>query len=111
MYEEISLLFSGFFFLLPPLVLFLKFYFPKLNWPFSLIIVSLVGWLFLFASLFFYQEHIKELISLNKELPSGWDKDGASSVMILLFGWLVSIIYFLPWAGFYYLTLLLLRKK
>jgi len=50
-----------------------------------------------FGSFMFYQAHIDDLIAQNQELPKGWDSDGASGLAVMFFGWLISLIYSLPW--------------
>ena len=56
-----------------------------------------LGWLFLFGSFSFYQEHVGDLIAQKEALPVGWESDGASGVAVLFLGWLISLIYTLPW--------------
>ena len=65
--------------------------------------IMTLGWLFILASFAFYHEHIGDLIAQNQELPEGWDGDGASGAAALFFGWLISLIYTLPWLVMYVL--------
>ena len=59
--------------------------------------IHTAGWLSAFGSFMFYQAHIDDLIAQNQELPKGWDSDGASGLAVMFFGWLISLIYSLPW--------------
>ncbi len=43
----------------------------------------------------------------NEQLPDGWDSDGASGVVAVFPGWLLSIIYFLPRLVIYMLAALI----
>jgi hypothetical protein len=40
----------------------------------------------------------------GKQLPEGWDSDGASGVFVLFGGWLFSLVYFAPWLAIYALA-------
>ncbi len=60
-----------------------------------------LGWILVFGTFMFYQAHLGDLITHNEELPDGWDSDGASGVAAMLFGWLISLIYTLPWLAIY----------
>ena len=68
-----------------------------------------LGWLLIFGTYAFDRLHINALISQNRPLPDGWDSDGASGVVAVFFGWLLSIINFLPWLVAYMLAALIRR--
>ncbi len=37
-----------------------------------------IGMVFIHGTFIFHHQHIADLIAQNKELPKGWDSDGAS---------------------------------
>ena len=55
-----------------------------------------IGMVFIYGTFIFHYQHIADLIVQNKELRKGWDSDGASGLVTLFFGWLLSLIYRLP---------------
>jgi len=63
--------------------------------------IAVLGWLFWFGTFMFYQLNISDLIAQGAELPEGWDSDGAAGVFALFLGWLISLIYFMPWLAIY----------
>ena len=69
-----------------------------------MVLVAVLGWLTWFGSFAFYQQHIAELIERGAELPEGWDSDGAAGVFALYLGWMISLLYFLPWLLLYLLV-------
>jgi uncharacterized membrane protein YhaH (DUF805 family) len=99
--EVLHWLCLGLFLLLPPLLLIRKFRKNRPEWWLILAMTLGLGWLFLFASYSFLHLHISDLIEQNKSLPDGWDSDGASGLVTVYFGWLLSLIYFLPWLALY----------
>ena len=101
MNELLHLLCLGLFLVLPPTLLVIKFKKNKPAWWIVLTTILILGWLFVLGSFVFYQEYVGDLIAQGKELPDGWDSDGASGVAALFFGWLTSLIYTLPWLVMY----------
>tara|TARA_Y100000588_G_scaffold280870_1_gene297881 strand:- start:640 stop:993 length:354 start_codon:yes stop_codon:yes gene_type:complete len=97
MNEILHLLCLGLFLTLPPILLLLRFKNQKPSWWLVFVMISAFGWLSAFGSFMFYQAHIDDLIAQNQELPKGWDSDGASGLAVMFFGWLISLIYSLPW--------------
>jgi uncharacterized membrane protein YhaH (DUF805 family) len=101
MYEMLHLLCLALFLALPPALLIVRFRNNKPGWWLLLTMIMMLGWFFVFASFVFYHEHIGDLIAQNHELPEDWDGDGASGAATLFFGWLISLIYSLPWLAMY----------
>jgi len=91
----------GLFLVLPPTLLVIKLQKKKPAWWIVLTMIMGLGWLFVSGSFVFYQEHIGDLIAQKQELPVGWDSDGAAGVAALFLGWLISLIYTLPWLVVY----------
>ncbi len=86
---------------LSPVILLIKFWCGRPRWWLVILLITILGWFFWLSAFVFYQLHISDLIAQGAELPDGWDSDGAAGVFALLFGWLISIIYFLPWFAVY----------
>ncbi len=101
MNEILHFLSLGLFLILPPVLLFFRYKIHQPGWCLLLLLIVSLGWVFIYGSFIFYHEHIADLIAQNKELPKGWDSDGASGLAIMFFGWLLSLIYSLPWLGLY----------
>ena len=104
MNEMLHLSCMGLFLVLVPSFLFMKFKKQKPNWWIISLVILGLGWLLVFGTFTFYQAHIGDLIAHSEELPDGWDSDGASGIAALLFGWLISLIYALPWLVIYALA-------
>lgn len=103
-----------FFLLLAPVLLAFRFFRQRPAWWMIGPLIAVLGWLAWFGAYFFYQLHIGELIEQGAELPEGWDSDGAAGVFALFMGWLISLLYFLPWLAVFLLATLirgLLRKQ
>lgn len=74
----------------PPALLVLKFTTNRLVWWIILVVILLLGWGLLFGTYTFSQLNIEDLIAQKKELPDGWDSDGASG-LFALYIWLVAL--------------------
>jgi uncharacterized membrane protein (DUF485 family) len=94
---------------LPPALLVLKVTTNRTGWGISLGVILLLGWGLLFGTYTFRQLNIEDLIAQNKELPDGWDSDGASGLFALYFGWLLSLAYFTLWLATYFFATLIRR--
>jgi len=95
---------------LAPVLLGIRFHANKPSWWIILLMITGLGWLFISGSFVFYVQHIEDLVTQNDELPAGWDNDGASGMLALFFGWLLSLVYSLPWLVVYALASLI-RKR
>ena len=101
MNEILYLLSLGLFLALPPILLIYRFKNQKPTWWLLLLLIISLGWIFIYGTFIFHDQHIADLIAQNKELPKGWDSDGASGLATMFFGWLLAFIYSLPWFGVY----------
>ena len=115
MYEALYILTLSGFFVLPPLVLSARFAKPgKLPWWLVLLIIPIGSWLLANATVYFYYDHLGDLIQSqeypSEELVDRWAADGAKRVFALFFGWLYGIIYSVPYF-FIYLTAYFIRRK
>lgn len=97
-------LFFFLFLLLPPALLAIRLARGRPEWWLMVVLIAVLGWLSWFGAFAFYQQHIAELIEQGAELPEGWDSDGAAGVFALYMGWLISLLYFLPWLALYLLA-------
>ncbi len=111
MNEILQTLCSGAFLALPPAILFIKFRLQKPGWWLVTLIILGLGWLLVFGAFTFNQGHVGDLIARNEALPEGWDSDGARGVAALVFGWLFSLIYALPWLVVYLFFAALRRSR
>jgi len=108
---ELSYIICIFFFLVfPPGLLLWRFKNQKPGWWVIALSITILGWVSLLGSFIFYESHISELISQNLEPPSGWDKRGASGLLIVFCGWLLPMLYSLPWLGLYLLCTLVKNR-
>jgi hypothetical protein len=53
-------------------------------------------WIFIYGPFIFHHQHIANLIAQIKELPKGWDSDGASGLATMFFGWLLAFTQHAP---------------
>jgi len=97
------------FLVLAPALLIIKFTAYKPAWWLILVIILFLGWGLVVGTYFFNQMSISDLIAQNKELPEGWDRDGASGLFAVFFGWLLSLVYFLLWLVIYMFATLVRR--
>ena len=95
------------FLLLPPSLLAYKFLKNRPAWWLIIVLVIVLGWLFWFSTYIFYQLNIADLIDAGKELPDGWDSDGAAGLFAVFGGWLVALAYFVPWLAIYWLAVMI----
>ena len=108
------------FLLLPPLALVLK-YVKKipLTWLLFFIILPVFSWICTNGAVYFYYEHLGDVISQHgdncpPELLDEWSADGAKHAVAFFFGWAYGIIYSVPWLILYLLAVeirSLIRKK
>jgi hypothetical protein len=107
MNSSLYLFFLSIFFLTPPIILGLKFFGGKrVSWWLIFMIISAIGWLSINATVYFYFEHLTDLLTRspnNFALQNEWQNDGAMRVFALLFGWLYGLIYSLPWLIIYWI--------
>ena len=115
MYEALYIFTLSGFFVLPPLALAVRFVKPgRLPWWLVLLIIPVGSWLLVNATVYFYYEHLGDLIQSQEhppeELVDRWAADGAKRVFALFFGWLYGIIYSVPYL-FIYLMAYFVRRK
>lgn len=99
------------FYLLPPIVLWVKFFQPKVPWLVILSVIILLGWVLTVGRVNFYyamlwdeiQTYQSQGLQAPAQLLDIWAADGAKRVFSLLFGWLPATLYFVPWYCVYYL--------
>ena len=92
-----------------PLLIGVRLAKPKrMPWWLLSILAALLGWVFSNLAVFFYYEHLDDLLAqaggINgapEELIDEWQSDGAKRVFALLFGWLYGLIYLVPWLFVY----------
>ena len=97
------------FFAAAPLLIGVRLAKPKrMPWWLLSILAALLGWVFSNLAVFFYYEHLDDLLAqaggINgapEELIDEWQSDGAKRVFVLLFGWLYGLIYLVPWLFVY----------
>ena len=97
------------FFAAAPLLIVVRLAKPKrMPWWLFSILAALLGWVFSNLAVFFYYEHLHDLLvragGINgapEELIEEWQSDGAKRVFALLFGWLYGLIYLVPWLFVY----------
>ena len=111
MNEVLQVLCTGMFLALPPGLLFIRFTCRRPGWWLLLLLVAGIGWILVLGSFTFNQAHMLELVARNEAPPAGWDSDGAAGVTALLFGWLVALIYALPWLLVYALAAAIKRWR
>lgn len=87
-----------------PVLLIVKFTTNRPPWWLILIIVLVVGWGLAISTYVSYHLGLNDLMAQGKQLPEGWDSDGASGVFVLFGGWLFSLVYFAPWLAIYALA-------
>lgn len=98
-----SLCFSSFF-ALAPILLAVKFFTNKPAWWLVIVTIVVFGWGLVIGTYVFYHLGINDLIAQGKELPEGWDSDGASGLFAIFGGWLFSLVYLAPWLVIYALA-------
>jgi hypothetical protein len=92
---------------LPAILLGIRFFRPRLMpWWALPLIVSLLGWGLVNATVFFYYEHLGEVIrdygdNAPQELTDALVADGAKRVFALLFGWMYGLVYSVPFLIIY----------
>lgn len=116
MYEALYILTLSGFFVLSPLVLSARFAKPKkLPWWLVLLIIPIGSWLLVNAAVYFYYEHLGDLIQSQvyppDELVHRWAADGAKRIFALFFGWMYGIIYSAPYFIIYLTAYLIRRRK
>ena len=98
------------FFAAAPLLIAVRLAKPKrMPWWLLSILAALLGWVFSNLAVFFYYEHLDDLLAqaggINgapEELIDEWQSDGAKRVFALLFGWLYGLMYLVPWLFVYW---------
>src|SRR5204863_408468 len=99
------------FFAAAPLLIAVRLAKPKrMPWWLLSILAALLGWVFSNLAVFFYYEHLDDLLAqaggINgapEELIDEWQSDGAKRVFALLFGWLYGLMYLVPWLFVYWI--------
>ena len=94
----------GIFLLIPPTFILPRF-FGKLRIPLwaSLILFTILGWVLVNLATWLYFDYLQELAQSLPEGPEKeeawqkWASDGASLTGALLGGWILALLYFLPW--------------
>lgn len=94
---------------LAPVLLIVKFTTNRPPWWLILRMIFVVGWGLAIGTYIFNQLGINDLIAQDKELPEGWDSDGASGLFVMFGGWLFSLAYFAPWLAIYALAAIIRR--
>ncbi|MCX6967114.1 MAG: hypothetical protein NTZ46_04930 [Verrucomicrobia bacterium] len=93
------------FFALPPIVLCIRAFRPKLMpWWFAAVLVAVLGWFLVNAAVHFYYAHLDDLLRPYAEcnhapadLLALRCADGAKMIFALLFGWAYGLVYSVPW--------------
>src|SRR5262247_1339828 len=106
------------FLLAAPALLSVRFVRPKrMPWWLLGILAALCGWVFSNLSVFFYYEHLYDLVIeaggvevAPADLVDDWQADGAKRVFAFLFGWLYGLVYLIPWLFVYGLFCLVIRS-
>lgn len=116
MYHVLYLLTLTGFFLLPPVLLMIRFFHPdKVSWWLVLLTIPIGCWLLVNATVVFYYEYLGALIENHpnppQELMDRWAADGAKRVFALLFGWLYGFIYSVPFLFIYGVAHFFRRRK
>jgi len=94
---------------LAPVLLIVKFITNRPPWWLILIIIIVVGWGLAISTYIFYHLGINDLIAQGKELPEGWDSDGASGLFVMFGGLFFSLVYLAPWLAIYALAAIIRR--
>lgn len=96
-----SLLFGGIFSLLPAALLASRFFWRKPLWWVIVPVVIIVGWAAYFLSVVIHFEELQELVRNTKnpsqELLDEAYSDGGPLVFAAFFGWLIALVYAVPW--------------
>jgi hypothetical protein len=116
MYKVLYLLTLAGFFIMPPLMLSVRFARPKkVPWWLVLLTIPIASWLLVNATVFFYYEHLDVLIHIQenppRELVDRWAADGAKRVFALFFGWSYGLVYSAPYFLVYLAAHFVRRKK
>jgi len=116
MYNALYIVTLAGFFVLPPLVLAMRFAKPKtIPWWLVLLAIPIGSWLLVNATVFFYYEHLGVLMHSQEnppqELVDRWVADGAKRVFALFFGWLYGLLYSVPYLLMYLAAYFVRRKK
>ena len=91
------------FFALPPAVLSIRVLWPKrMSWWLAAVLVAVVGWLLVNATVCFYYAYFDELLKpygnhVPDELLRERCADGAKMIFALLFGWAYGLVCSVPW--------------
>ncbi len=76
-------------------------------WWVIYLMIALIGWVATNGTVYFYYEHLRELLSRYdtppSELVDRLVNDGAKRVFALIFGWLYAILYSFPWLAAYFI--------
>jgi len=93
-----------------PILLWLRFFrFRAVRWRLVLFILCVVSWFSVNAMVYFYFEHLSDVVNGYEgnppaELLDRLQADGAARVFALIFGWAYGLFYAIPWLVLYAVT-------
>jgi glycerol-3-phosphate acyltransferase PlsY len=96
-----SILFGGIFSVLPAVLLASRFFWRRPRWWVILPVIVVVGWAAYFLSVATHFEELQDLVRTtenpSQDLVDEAYSDGGPLVFAAFFGWLVALVYALPW--------------
>ena len=106
MYENLYRIALVGFFLVPPIVIWTRYYHPtSMPWWLSITLIVFGCWVLAHLSVTFQFRHLDALVidnpDVSQELLERWSNDGGKKVFAALFGWLYGIIYSIPYLMIY----------
>lgn len=103
----------------PPLLLLVRFLAPRrMPWSLLVLLVVFFGWLFSNLAVYFHYETLSDQLAAAggvegapQALIDRWQSDSAKRIFAYFSGWVYALVYLLPWLASYWLAVTIRRRR